>query len=137
MLQKLRLSSYLYGRTLLSMLLFVWLSMAISPCVMANDLNLDSSIDRTNLHVNMAECSYCPSEDNSSVSMDLCKVSHSHFNDSMTLNIDSIDVDSFVCFEIPITSPIVGLGTQYLSYIDHQTDFYSLSPLSLTGILRI
>ncbi|MBE9527211.1 MAG: hypothetical protein IME94_09590 [Proteobacteria bacterium] len=137
MLQKLRQSSYLYGRTLLSMLLFVWLSMAISPCVMANDLNLDSSTDKLSLHANMVDCSYCPAEDDSSVSMDLCKLTQNHFYDSMTFSVDNIEVDSYVLFEIPITLAIIVPIVQSLSYIDHQNNFYSLSPLSLTGILRI
>lgn len=136
-LQKLRQSSYLYGRTLLSMLLFVWLSMAISPCVMANDLNLDSSTDKLSLHANMVDCSYCPAEDDSSVSMDLCKLTQNHFYDSMTFSMDNIEVDSYVLFEIPITLTTIIPIVQYLSYIDHQSNFYSLSPLSLTGILRI
>ncbi len=136
-LQKLRQSSYLYGRTLLSMLLFVWLSMAISPCVMANDLNLGSSTDKVNLHANMVDCSFCPAEDSNLVSMDLCKLTQNHFYDSMTFSMDNIEVDSYVLFEIPITLVTIVPIVQSLSYIDHQSDFYSLSPLSLTGILRI
>ncbi len=104
---------------------------------MANDLNLDSSTDKLSLHANMVDCSYCPAEDDSSVSMDLCKLTQNHFYDSMTFSMDNIEVDSYVLFEIPITLTTIIPIVQYLSYIDHQSNFYSLSPLILTGILRI
>ena len=137
MLAKLRLTSQLYGRTLLGMLLFVWLSMAISPCVMANDINLDNPADRVSLHADMEDCSFCPSQNSHSAVMDLCKITHSHFSDTITFNIDSIDVDSFVCFEIPVVSPLLPDVTHELVHSDHYTDSHTLSPLSLTGMLRI
>ena len=137
MLYALRQSSTLYGRTLLGMLLFVWLSMAISPCVMASDISLDTSSDMVSLHTDMKDCSYCPSENSDSASVDLCKIIHSHFNEPMTFNIDSIDVDSYIRFEVPIVSSQLFAIIKYLPQLQDQTNLYTISPLSLTGILRI
>lgn len=137
MLQRLRLSSPLYGCTLLGMLLFVWLSMAISPCVMANDVSPDTNSDMLSLHADMKDCSYCPAENSASASVDLCKITHKHFNESMTFNIDSIDVASYICFEVPIVSSQLLPTIKHLSPLQDQTNFYTRSPLSLTGILHI
>jgi len=44
LLEQFRQTTHIYGRTLLGMLLFVWLSMALVPCVMANSVMANSAM---------------------------------------------------------------------------------------------
>ncbi|MCU7834450.1 MAG: hypothetical protein KZQ83_04270 [gamma proteobacterium symbiont of Taylorina sp.] len=138
----LRQYSQIYGRTLLGMLLFVWLSMAITPCVMANDLDNITAADIANLHSNMDNCSYCPeSHDGRSeqlmTSQVICNNTHNNFSDTISLNIDSLDSVPCVLFELPGSVTIIQSKISLPFKIPKQTNVYHLSPLSLTGILRI
>lgn len=127
-----------FGRALLGLLLFVWLSMAISPCVMANSVmpgNGNGDVaDMAVVHADMDKCNYCPDD---SMNTELCQNIHNIVSDSVTFVIDSIDTESFILFEIPAASSIAQLTTinniAKLQNIPDQT----ISPLALTGILRI
>jgi hypothetical protein len=137
--------SMLSGRTLLGMLLIVWLSMALSPCVMAGDLSpseLQASASATMhekmMHEKMADCAYCPDKAGAASSKTLCQHNHGYSPDSLVVAIDSVDVDSFVLFEIPTAQP-ASLVQINLASIQIQpfSKITTLSPLALTGILRI
>ena len=137
MLQKLRQSKQSYGRTLLGVLLLVWMSMAITPCVMANDLANIVIEDVAALHSNMDDCAYCPDDHNRINSSVICDNAHNNFSDSMTLSIDTIDSADIVLIELPDIPLLLVSKLQGLSTIQKTPVLYQLSPLSLTGILRI
>ena len=135
MLAQFRQLSQLFGRTLLGMLLFVWLTMALAPCVMANS---DSDIEMSAMHEQMADCAYCPEANNTMSTMVLCQNSHSNISDTISFVADSIDAEAFVLFEIPASlqiNPLLArnIPDDFLQSPDKNT----LSPLALTGILRI
>ena len=150
MLDSFRQISYKYGRALLGLLLFVWLSMAISPCVMANsvmansvmtnsamasDMGADNAAEMAILHVDMDNCNYCPDD---FMNTELCQTIHNIVSDSVTFAIDSIDAEAFTLFEIPMTLSLVQLRTtNNLSRLQSISDHQTISPLALTGILRI
>jgi len=137
LLQTLRKTSQSYGRTLLGMLLLVWLSMAISPCVMAFNYELNNSANEISQHADMADCAFCPDNGNTPISTDLCQQTHNNFSHSLTLSIDVIDSSSFVLFELPSASSVI-VSSAYRSFpINNQSDITTIPPLSLTGILRI
>jgi len=136
-LTALRQSKQIYGRTLLGMLLFVWLSMAIAPCVMANDLANIVTEDISALHSNMEDCVYCPDDQNRIDNSVICDNTHNNFSDSITLSIDTIDSADIVLIELPDIPLLLVSKRQRLSFIQKKPVLYYLSPLSLTGILRI
>lgn len=150
MLAPLRQFSQILGRTLLGMLMFVWLTMALAPCVMANSLSSsqlsglstsqsgNSDAMMSELHQRMQDCDYCP-DDNSTLTMvTLCQTSHDTVADSMNLTVDSIDVESFVLFEIPTIALNTTLyHSDTALAIRSFPQYLTLSPLALTGILRI
>lgn len=138
--------SQFFGRPLLAMLLFVWLTMALATCVMANSATYselkqsktDSDLALSVLHEKMQNCDYCPDKNNAMSTVVLCQNTHDNISDTMNSMVDSIDVESFVLFEIPANLLLHPLVTNITP-----ADFYPLpgnnilSPLELTGILRI
>ncbi|MCW8933000.1 MAG: hypothetical protein OQL19_22505 [Gammaproteobacteria bacterium] len=141
MLNQFRLRSQTFGRTLLGMLLFVWLSMAVSPCVMANNMMASNGFEAVDVatieavHANMDECNYCP---DNSMNTELCQNVHSITSDSLVLAIDSIDTESFLLFEIPATLSVSQLNViTHPSQLSKNSEKKTIPPLALTGILRI
>ena len=135
MLAQFRQLSPLFARTLLGMLLFVWLTMALAPCVMANS---NSAMEMSAMHEQMADCAYCPEAKNTMTSMVLCQNAHGNTSDTMSFVVDSIDAAAFVLFEIPASwqiNPLLARNTP--ADFQRSPDKYPLSPLALTGILRI
>jgi len=126
------------------MLLFVWLSMAISPCVMANSVTAANSMtdigqsDMVTIeisHADMDDCEYCP---DNSMNTSLCQSLHNLSSDSMVFSIDPIDTESFILFEIPTLSDLAELQTDiHFSKLQFIADIQIITPLALTGILRI
>ena len=150
MLAQFRQLSQCFGRTLLGMLLFVWLTMALAPCVMASadplsellselePARADVTIEMSAMHEKMQNCAYCPEAENAMNSMVLCQNSHANISDTMNFVFDGIDVESLVLFEIPASIEKAPLLLSYNKANFHQSpDNYTLSPLALTGILRI
>lgn len=146
MLVQLRQFSQSFGRTLLGMLLFVWLTMALAPCVMANSVSFaqqtqtqaDIDSEMSVLHEKMQQCSYCPDKNHTMSTVVLCQNSHVNVSDTMNFMVDSIDIDSFVLFEIPASlqiNPV--LVSNIASYFHQVPDHNTLAPLDVTGILRI
>ncbi len=137
MLEQFRQTTHIFGRTLLGMLLFVWLSMALAPCVMANSV-MASNVpmnDTAALHEKMADCAYCPAEHEMMV---LCHNDHQAASDVFSFAIDSIDTESFILFEIPSALSFApALPGQNLPALPYLTEYTPLPPLALTGILRI
>lgn len=127
----------------MGMLLFVWLSMAIAPCVMAQELQRsDVGADNSALHSKMKNCAYCPGEHHSmeySVHHDvLCQNAHDIFSDSLSLVTDSVDVVSFVLFEIPAALPIQQFRAGDNPFkLQKNSAPKPIPPLDLTGILQI
>ncbi|HGY11048.1 MAG TPA: hypothetical protein ENK36_01620 [Desulfobacterales bacterium] len=142
MLEQFRQTTHIFGRTLLGMLLFVWLSMALVPCVMANSVMANSAMasnmptnDTAALHEKMADCAYCPAEHEMMV---LCHNDHQAASDVFSFAIDSIDTESFILFEIPSALSFApALSGQNLPALPYLTEYTPLPPLALTGILRI
>ena len=137
LLEQFRQTAHVFGRTLLSMLLFVWLSMALVPCVMASNVTASNvaTNDTAALHEQMADCAYCPSEHEKMV---LCHNDHQATSDVFPFAIDSIDTESFTLFEIPSALSFApALSGQNLSALPYSTEYIALPPLALTGILRI
>jgi len=147
LLEQFRQTTHIYGRTLLGMLLFVWLSMALVPCVMANSVMANSVMansamasnmptnDTAALHEQMADCAYCPAEHEMMV---LCHNDHQAASDVFSFAIDSIDTESFILFEIPSALSFAQkLPGQNLAVLPYLTEYTPLPPLALTGILRI
>ncbi|MCP3850788.1 MAG: hypothetical protein GY694_11210 [Gammaproteobacteria bacterium] len=144
MLNQFRQIHHSFGRTLLGMLLFVWLSMAISPCVMANSVVANNSMtdivqgDTITMeisHANMDDCEYCP---DNSMNTSLCQSLHNLSSDSMVYSIEPIDTKSFILFEIPVISDFAELQADiHFSKLQLIADIQIITPLALTGILRI
>ncbi len=112
---------------------------------MANDLPLQGAegvTDSTTLHAKMQNCAYCPAEHATMMSVletkIICQNAHNTVSDSMTFVFDSVDVASFVLFEIPTSLPIVQLMASHNPLNNHNfSASNTLPPLVLTGILRI
>jgi len=142
LLEQFRQTTHVFGRTFLGMLLFVWLSMALVPCVMANDVMANSVMvsnvpanDTDALHEKMADCAYCPAEHEMVL---LCHNDHQAASDVFSFAIDSIDTESFILFEIPSALSFAPeLPVQNLLSLPYFTEYTPLPPLALTGILRI
>lgn len=129
-----------FGRNLLGILLFVWLSMAISPCVMAssvmvNSMMADNTIATESMHSNMDDCMLCPDD---SMNTNLCKSLHNITSDSLAYSIEAVDTDSFILFEIPVVLTMTHFSEANRFFkLQSISDNQVISPLALTGILRI
>lgn len=137
MLAHFRQSIRLYVPTLLSVLLFVWLSLALMPCVMASSI---SDTDTAAMHEKMADCAYCPANSHETMVdfFTLCQNNHQVTDDSVSLAIDKLSAESFILFELPAAPSLSALlRQQKLPAVQDLSYHYELSPLALTGILRI
>ena len=138
MLNYFRHKSSFFGRTLLGMLMFVWLSMAITPCVMANEaVSLDSGVAMSSMHEKMEDCTYCPDNMSGMGELTLCQQNHSYTPDNMLQVIDIIDAESFILFELPAAPVLQARLTSTPIDLNPPPQITTISPLSLTGILRI
>ena len=137
LLEQFRQIPLAFRQFLLLLLLYVWLSMAFSPCVMASQVQTqtDNTQQMSALHSQMEACSYCPVQ---SVNMSLCQNIHTMISDSMTMSIDGIDSEPSVLFEVIISPSIIPLNLpSHYSRLEKIADYKITSPLLLTGILRI
>ena len=126
------------GRTLLGMLMFVWLSMAITPCVMANELSpSDFSVNMSSMHEKMEDCSYCPDNMSSMVELTLCQQNHNYNPDNLIQAVDPVDAESFVLFEIPAALDLQAHLSLATADLHPVPEIKKLSPLTVTGILLI
>ncbi len=139
MLVHFRHKTSFFGRTLLGILMFVWISMAIAPCVMANELAaFDTDISISVVHEKMDNCAYCPEVMNGMADFTLCQHHQGYTPDNLVQAAASIDAESFVLFELPV-APVL-LHTLMMmgpAGLERTSDVTFLSPLILTGILRI
>lgn len=127
MIHTLRRHSRNLNRTLLGMLVFVWLSFAFVPCVVA------VSVDQSNAHEQMKNCPHCPKMVQSENQQKMCE-SHHQMGDDGVSSMPAIHYSPsfYQCY--PLETSVQLSETADVAY---SSSFYSLPPLLVTGVLRI